>query len=429
MRVLTILFVLAAAFANAQDYCMTSPVGYGSNTTGGAGGAVKTVKTVSELKTALTASGKTVIIVTENISFGASEMINVVVTNKTLLGLKGVRLTQGNDSGILGLKEGSNNVIIRNLIFEGPGAYDIDGSDLLQNTGCINLWVDHCEFYDGLDGNFDNTKSSDNISISWCKFGYNKPARAGGSGGSADHRFCNLVSGSKSDAPADGRRSITFHFCYWTTGCVQRMPRARNADLHLLNCFNDSPNGSAIIGLGGGTNGVDCLVEGSVFENIKSMYGSYDNTDGGSHTLVYRDCSSTKTMSNIKATSQPSGFPGYSYTALPKEDVKTVITATCGAGATLDVTLAGAVSSPCNAEPPDALDAFVIGEERIRQTQSGFAVSGTAVSNLSLYTVSGRCIKQQAASQTLNVTGLDKGIYILNVRTADGRTINRKFIR
>jgi pectate lyase len=349
---LTILFFTFVTVAVAQDYCMTTPVGYGRNATGGAGGTVKTVKTVSELKSALTASGAAIIIVTENITFGASDMINAAISNKTLLGLKGVKLIQNNDGGILGLNSGSTNVIIRNLIFEGPGAYDIDGNDLLSNKGCNNLWVDHCEFYDGLDGNFDNTSSSDNISISWCKFGYNKPARTGGSGGSSDHRFTNLVSSGPADAPSDGRRSITFHYCYWTSGCKSRMPRARNADLHLLNCLNDSQDASPAIGLGGGTKGLDCYVEGSVFENIKSLYSSYNSSDGGTHTLTYVDCSSSKSMSNVGTAPKPA----YTYTALPKEEVKDAVKGTCGAGATLDITSSGTVSSPCSTDnPPETL--------------------------------------------------------------------------
>jgi pectate lyase len=350
----TIVLLFIAVLANAQDYCMTTPVGYGRNATGGAGGTVKTVKTVSELRSALTASGAAVIIVTEDITFGASEMINAAISNKTLLGLKGVKLIQNNDNGILGFSNNSSNVIIRNLIFEGPGAYDIDGQDLLSNNGCNNLWVDHCEFYDGLDGNFDNTNTSDNISISWCKFGYKKAPRSGGTGGSSDHRFTNLVGGSKTDAPSDGRRSVTFHYCYWTSGCKQRMPRARNADLHLLNCFNDSPDASPVLGLGGGTKGLDCYVEGSVFENIKSMYGSYngEKDDGGTHTLTYVDCSSTKSMSNVGTAPKPD----YPYTALPKENVKAAITGECGAGATLDITSTGAISSPCTSiNPPETL--------------------------------------------------------------------------
>jgi pectate lyase len=347
-----IVFLFSVVPASAQDYCMTTAAGYGRDATGGAGGTVKTVKTVSELRSALTAQGSAIIIVTESITFGASDMINAAISNKTLLGLKGVKLIQNNDGGILGLNTGSSNVIIRNLIFEGPGAYDVDGSDLLSNKGCNNLWVDHCEFYDGLDGNFDNTNSSDNISISWCTFGYNKAARSGGSGGSSDHRFSNLVGSSASDAPSDGRRSITFHYCYWTSGCKSRMPRARNADLHLLNCFNDSPDASPAIGLGGGSKGLDCYVEGCVFENIKSLYSSYNSSDGGTHTLTYVDCSSSKSMSNVGTAPKPD----YSYTALPKENVKAAITSGCGAGATLDITLSGVITSPYPTDnPPEAL--------------------------------------------------------------------------
>jgi len=61
-----------------------------------------------------------------------------------------------------------------------------------------------------MDGNFDNTKTADNITVSWCKFTYLKTPKAGGSGGSNDHRFSNLVGGSDSDTPDDGKYSITW---------------------------------------------------------------------------------------------------------------------------------------------------------------------------------------------------------------------------
>jgi pectate lyase len=370
----------------------------------------------------LTASGAAIIIVTEDITFGASDMINAKISNKTLLGLKGVKLIQNNDSGILGLSSSSTNVIIRNLIFEGPGAYDMDGNDLLSNKGCIDLWVDHCEFYDGLDGNFDNTNSSDNISISWCKFGYNKPARAGGSGGSADHRFTNLVSGSKTDAPSDGRRSITFHYCYWTSGCKQRMPRARNADLHLLNCLNDSPDASPVLGLGGGSKGLDCYVEGCVFENIKSLYSSYNSSDGGTHTLAYVDCSSSKTMSNVGTAPKPS----YSYAALPKEEVKEAVKGACGAGATLNVTTEGLVSSPCGLT---ALNNLPQEEWQIHQTVNEFVVTGIKVKKIILYDLSGKKLRSGNDSQSIDVSALSKGFYILSIRSEDNRKLSKKTIK
>lgn len=315
----------------------TSPIGYGRSATGGADGKVVTVNTASGLKAALKASGKSIIIVTQNITFGEGEIMKVVVTDKTLLGVKGARListARVANGGILQLSSGSNNVIIRNLIFQGPGAYDVDGNDLLQNVGCTNLWVDHCEFYDSVDGNFDNTKLADNITISYCKFGYDIAPLAGGSGGTDDHRFSNVVGSSSSDCPADGHYSITFQCCYWADGCRERMPRARNAELHILNCYyNTSAPKSLALGLEGGTQGTTCYVENSFFKQIYQVYKSYGT---GTQDLTFINC--WNGAANIGSASQPS----YSYSALSTDKVEAEVTA--NAGATLTVSTNGTIS-------------------------------------------------------------------------------------
>ncbi|MDR0864571.1 MAG: hypothetical protein LBO74_06530 [Candidatus Symbiothrix sp.] len=362
MKKLLLLFLYAAIggglYAQISDfpevdYCMTSPAGFGQNATGGGNGAVVTVKTHTELKAALKASGASVIVVTADITFGEGSMIAETITNKTLLGLKGVKListAQVKNGGILNLKAGSNNVIIRNLIFEGPGAYDVDGQDLLSNTGCQNLWVDHCEFYDGVDGNFDNTNSADNVSISWCKFGYNKPPKAGGDGGSNDHRFSNLIGGSESAAPADGHYSITFQFCYWSEGCKERMPRARNAELHILNCYYKvAASGTTALGLEGGTKGLSCYVEATHFKQVGTIYKNYDASNSLPKTLTFVDCLASKA---IPANIGTAPRPGYAYSVLPAEQVEPAVTSDRGAGATLNVTTSGEISSPTSITQP-----------------------------------------------------------------------------
>ena len=75
------------------------------------------------------------------------------------------------NSGILTVN-GKENIIIRNITFVGPGAIDVGGSDLISFTGAKHCWVDHCEFIDGMDGNFDITNSSDFNTVSWCIFRY-----------------------------------------------------------------------------------------------------------------------------------------------------------------------------------------------------------------------------------------------------------------
>ncbi|MBR2623504.1 MAG: chromophore lyase, partial [Paludibacteraceae bacterium] len=172
----------------AQNYCLTAPIGYGRSATGGTGKAITLVTNQTGLQNAIK-NGNGIYIITTNIT--VSTHLSGSGSNYTLLGLPGVRLinnTQNSsNSGILYLK--GSNIIIRNLIFEGPGAYDCDGWDNLCFDGVKNAWVDHCDFQDGCDGNFDNKGKTDNISVTWCRFRYLKSPKAGGSGGTDDHRF------------------------------------------------------------------------------------------------------------------------------------------------------------------------------------------------------------------------------------------------
>ena len=414
------LLLSITIFAGAQEYYMTSPVGYGRNTTGGNGGRVVTVSTLSALRSALQSTEPLVIIVTENITFGEGQRINTRVTNKTLLGLKGVKLittAQVKDGGILQLSANSNNVIIRNLIFEGPGAYDVDGNDLLSNAGCNNLWVDHCEFYDGVDGNFDNTNGTDNVSISWCKFGYKLPPKAGGSGGANDHRFTNLIGGGAGAAPADGQYSITFQFCYWAEGCRERMPRARNAQLHILNCYyNTSATNSLALGLEAGTvGGTTCYVEGTDFKKISRVYSRYNASQTLPVALRFVDCLKAGNPNVGVANIGNALRPTYEYTALPVSQVEAAITGPYGAGATLDVTVDGIVSSP------SSIGSVQEASYRILQTDNEFIIDGVVVKELTLYNLLGKNVKSAAASQTIDTSGLHKGTYILSIFTEEGK--------
>jgi pectate lyase len=315
--------------------------------------------------------------------------------------------------------------IIRNLIFEGPGAYDVDGKDLLTNTGCTKLWVDHCEFYDGVDGNFDNSNSADNITISWCKFGYKKPPKSGGSGGSNDHRFSNLVGGSSSDYPADNRYSITFQYCYWADGCKQRMPRARNAQLHILNCYvNTSVSGSTAIGLEAGNKGTDCYVENSNYEKVAKVS---DCSYGGTPNLTMKNCikgtSGTAVTDKNGTTVSP---PAYTYTALPVSQVKAAVTGSCGAGATLNVTAAGEISSPCSSPTSD--EAIEINKATFIQTENQLLVRGVDVAYVVIYTSSGSIVSHQDNAD-INITFLSSGFYVAQITTNDGQVFSRKFIK
>lgn len=113
----------------------------------------------------------------------------------------------------------------------------MDGNDNLDLHGSTNIWVDHCDFQDGVDGNFDCNNGSDNIAVTWCRFRYLIEPWPGGSGGSSDHRFSNLWGGSDSEDESIGHLNTTFYACWWDEGCRERMPRVRFGKVHMLNCL------------------------------------------------------------------------------------------------------------------------------------------------------------------------------------------------
>lgn len=424
---------------------MSAPEGFGAAATGGGTPTVSntvTVSTYAALKTALnsTATTNSVILVSGTID---CVYTSVLLTNKTIIGLPGAKLrntqitvgdspTSAANSGTLYIKPGSNNVIIRNLIFEGPGAYDVDGRDNLTNEG-TNVWVDHCEFQDGMDGNFDNKGDADNVTISWCKFTYLKAPTAGGSGGSADHRFTDLVGSSITDFPttdANGRYSITFKNCYWAEGCKARMPRARNAELHILNCYyKTSVSGATAVGLGAGNKGTTCYVEGCNFEQISTI-SSPVSEGSGTVGVKFDGCiKGTPTSTGViglDAGTAPAK-PTYTYTILPIGDVATYIpNATCGAGATLQVTAAGVISSSCGNLGVDdnvsnlELKYYPTVIDNVLNIEFSSIENGLA--NIELFSSNGDKVFTQSktisASEKaeLNIGNLAKGVYICKVR-------------
>lgn len=326
-------------------YCASAAVGYGKNATGGGVSTPTLVGSSSELQNALKNSGKKVIIITQDIT--VSSCIKVKASDKTLLALPGVRLIsqqQNKDkSGILYFQDGSKNLILRNLTFEGPGAYDCNGWDLLCFDGVTNAWVDHCDFQDGCDGNFDNKGNTDNISVTWCRFRYLKKPKAGGSGGTDDHRFTNLLGSSSSDKPSDGTYNMTWAYCWWDEGCVERMLRCRNASLHFLNCYWNSSVAHYYIG----PENADCYVEGCTFAGAPKKDKIFKEY-GGKNGAKFVNCESKNGVpSDVSGRSVV--VPTYAYTALSAGDAKTMICDTdCGAGATLQVWQDGSISSSCD---------------------------------------------------------------------------------
>lgn len=159
--------------------------------------------------------------------------------NVTIYGLPGSLLYNYNHSDVADANPGFycqdwNNCIIRNVTIKGPGAYDISGCDNISLVGSKNIWIDHCDLQDGMDGNLDAKDGADKLTISWCKFAY-YIAPWPRPGESDDHR-CSSMWGSSNNRSDDGLNA-TFVNNWWYHGCGQRCPRIRWGHVHIANCL------------------------------------------------------------------------------------------------------------------------------------------------------------------------------------------------
>ncbi|MFN8415543.1 MAG: PKD domain-containing protein [Cytophagaceae bacterium] len=357
-KIVFIVFIniLAANFLLAQDQC--TPVGWATQNggvTGGGNATATVVSTYSALKTAITTASVKVIHVSGTITFPSNGRINFQdQTGKSIIGLPGARLISvditSSGSGLLYVKR-CDNIIIRNIIFEGPGAFDEDGNDNMTIDDCQNIWIDHCDFQDGMDGNLDVKNMADYISITWCKFSYLKPPIPGGSGGSDDHRYCNLIGSSDGATGDEGKLRITFQYCWWGQGCKERLPRVRFGKLHIVNNYYNSSVANHCIRAG---YKADLLIESNVFENVKIPIDKYENNFTA---ITARNNIFTNTTGNTTG-SGTSFTPPYTLNIAPAANVKSLVTNTaCGAGATLDGPTQCGCGTPVNQNPTTSLTA------------------------------------------------------------------------
>lgn len=186
-------------------------------------------------------------------------------------GSSGDRLEIKSNKTIVGLRAGTqlkaaihinaaSNVILRNLVVRGPGSNEDQAWDNLNIEGSAkNIWVDHCEFWDGQDGNADVVKGADTVTFTWNIFGY---ALSGHS-----HNLSNLIASSDSEPESEGKLDITYMFNWWKAA-AQRQPRCRYGQIHVVNNLytGDNAIGASVLGV---SNGFSCnvLTENNHFIN------------------------------------------------------------------------------------------------------------------------------------------------------------------
>lgn len=401
-----LVLALCALFlvpAKAVDYCASSSWGYaGTSVTGGGNATPILVTNESELSAALSKKDR-VILITQDIT--VTNHISSDKSNLTIMALPGKKLISNKqnatESGILYLK--GNNIIIRNIIFEGPGAFDCDGWDNLCLDKATNVWVDHCDFQDGCDGNFDIKGTADNITVTWCRFRYLKAPRPRDAGDTNsdhtdDHRFSNLVGSGSSDKPTDGTYNITYGFCWWDEGCKQRMTRCRNCLIHYLNCYWNSSVADYYIG----PEKASCYFEGCTFAGNANSPSKIWNVFN--HTTNY--CKFVNCTGNLPSDAGSVSAPTYAYDQLSAATAKNYVTnSTCGAGATLTVTNTAEVSSSCAGDEPEPepeviSDWWNISDDDFKNL--GTITSETAVRELHIVATSDKAVTVDADAKTVD---------------------------
>ena len=231
-------------------------------------------------------------------------------TRQIIINMTGDQNETYRKAGIF-VAKGCQNIIFRNLILVGPGSIDVGGSDLLSFAGGTrNCWVDHCEFIDGMDGNFDIGQKSDFNTVSWCTFSYTDRSYM--------HQNTNLIGNSDREAP--GYLNTTFAFCWWGAGCRQRMPMARVGKIHMLNNYFSSTTANNCINP---RKNSEVLIEGNYFAKGVKRY--YSQKDAISVTWADSNFAEEKNKMGEPASMGEAVTVPYEYTVAPSSDIPTVV--------------------------------------------------------------------------------------------------------
>lgn len=297
-----------------------------------------------------------------------------LATRQTLIDYLGDSSESYQKAGIFGFSN-CTNIIMRNIVFVGPGPCDVGGNDLLSLVGSKHFWVDHCEFTDGIDGNFDITKSSDFNTVSWCTFSYTDRAY--------DHMNSNLIGSSDSENAA--YLNTTMAANVWGNKCNQRMPMARAGNIHLVNNYYNCPGNSVAVNP---RKNSEFLVENCYFAS-----GVKPFSQSGALSYLFIDCytEDTYTFQKSGSTTVPYTYSKFDVQFVPEQ-------LTQFAGATL--------TSP-----------LVIGRESENVTPVSVIAANSDVISVEYYSLTGKRISEPT-----------KGINIVRTIYTNGNVTTQKVL-
>jgi pectate lyase len=299
--------------AGGSSGCPSALVGWAtvngdnvSTTTGGGNAAHVRPTTATELTNYASDSTPRVIEIAGTFNIGQLQ----VNSDKTLVGIGtdatingGVRI-RGNSSSMV------SNVIVRNLRVN--GATTTADNDAMQIYFAHHVWIDHCEIWDGPDGNLDMTHAINWVTVSWTKFRYTT-AYQRPSGETADHRFSSLLGHSDNNASEDtGRIKVTFHHNWWAERVLERMPRVRFGQVHVFNNYFSSAGNNYCVRAG---LNASILVEGNYFDGVSSPHEFNSTSDQMTAYITARNNTYNNTTGNQSTGGGGTPFSNAPYSA------------------------------------------------------------------------------------------------------------------
>lgn len=314
VTIITLLVAVCNGFAQLSPYDANEPIGWctlGNGITGDETNTVYHVTTFEEMKNAFkkvngTIQDRTIyfdadIYVPEKFYVGQAK-------NLTLYGKPGTRLynkvhtADQDSSGIFYFKE-CENIIIRNIVMDCAGAFDNSSADNMQLVTCKNVWVDHCDFIDGVDGCLDIKTGTDNVSITWCRFRYLLPFWPDGKGGANDHRFPLLIGSGDKNTEDIGHLNTTIAYCRFDEGCMERTPRVRKGKIHVVNCDYTNVGAHYLVGPGYLANIYEEKCDMTAIDlNLPNNSEFTKNTQDGSKTLQWKNYATEKNYKDFNLT-------------------------------------------------------------------------------------------------------------------------------
>lgn len=241
-------------------------------------------------------------------------------TRQTIIDYFGDKSENYRKSGFFSIGTTHENIVFRNLTFVGPGSVDVGGADIISNNGATHVWIDHCEFIDGMDGNLDSGKregSEQFVTYSWNIFRYTDR--------SYSHPYSNGMGWNKGYL-----QYCTYAYNIWGAGCKYRLPQADWVYIHVLNNHYDCAGNSVAVAINANSH---ALVEGNYAEsgvNNTFMPGGYSDL-----YYVARNNYGFGSYNNKSNTSKSLEVP-YQYSFITATDVPATLAGKHGAGATID---------------------------------------------------------------------------------------------